>query len=385
MLRVDQTGTMTRIETAPDAAAAVIAGQRIELLDRARVYACGITPYDVTHLGHAATFVWIDTLGRVLRLLGVQPEVCRNVTDVDDVLDAAAGRAGTAYDEFAAIQQFGFDRDMAAIGVRSPEHEPRAHRYVAHVIRLASGLLDTGAAYQRAGGVYFRGAGVAEAAGLDRAAARQLSGEFGGRPDDPAKDDPLDVAVWQAGEPGHPAWDSPWGAGRPGWHAECVAMALSVFGPAMDVHAGGAELRFPHHAYHAAMAEAFTGVRPYARAWFHTGVVTIDGAKMAKSAGNLVLLDGLLAAHPAGAVRLMILDRPWAQGWDYRPALLAAATARLETLYRAAARNVPDDPAAVDELRRLLATDLNVPAALDLAAEAGGATARTLAGVLGLT
>jgi len=385
MPRVDQTGYMTRIETAPAGHGAVIAGQRIELLDRARVYACGITPYDVTHLGHAATFVWIDTLGRVLRLLGVQPEVCRNVTDVDDVLDAAAGRAGTAYDEFAAVQQFGFDRDMAAIGVRSPEHEPRAHRYVAHVIRLASGLLDTGAAYQRAGGVYFRGAGVAERAGLDRAAARQLAGEFGGRPDDPAKDDPLDVAVWQAGEPGHPAWDSPWGPGRPGWHAECVAMALSVFGPAMDVHAGGAELRFPHHAYHAAMAEAFTGVRPYARAWFHTGVVTIDGAKMAKSAGNLVLLDDLLAAHPAGAVRLMILDRPWARGWDYRPDLLAAATARLETLYQAAARNVPDDPAAVDELRGLLATDLNVPAALDLAAEAGGTTARTLASVLGLT
>ena len=380
-----QTESMTRIETAPAGHGAVIAGQRIELLDRARVYACGITPYDVTHLGHAATFVWIDTLGRVLRLLGVQPEVCRNVTDVDDVLDAAAGRAGTAYDEFAAVQQFGFDRDMAAIGVRSPEHEPRAHRYVAHVIRLASGLLDTGAAYQRAGGVYFRGAGVAERAGLDRAAARHLAGEFGGRPDDPAKDDPLDVAVWQAGEPGHPAWDSPWGPGRPGWHAECVAMALSVFGPAMDVHAGGAELRFPHHAYHAAMAEAFTGVRPYARAWFHTGVVTIDGAKMAKSAGNLVLLDDLLAAHPAGAVRLMILDRPWARGWDYRPDLLAAATARLETLYQAAARNVPDDPAAVGELRRLHATDLNVPAALDLAAEAGGATARTLASVLGLT
>ena len=380
-----QTESMTRIETAPAGHGAVIAGQRIELLDRARVYACGITPYDVTHLGHAATFVWIDTLGRVLRLLGVQPEVCRNVTDVDDVLDAAAGRAGTAYDEFAAVQQFGFDRDMAAIGVRSPEHEPRAHRYVAHVIRLASGLLDVGAAYRRVAGIYFRGARVAERAGLDRATARQLAGEFGGRPDDPAKDDPLDVAVWQAGEPGHPAWDSPWGPGRPGWHAECVAMALSVFGPAMDVHAGGAELRFPHHAYHAAMAEAFTGVRPYARAWFHTGVVTIDGAKMAKSAGNLVLLDDLLAAHPAGAVRLMILDRPWARGWDYRPDLLAAATARLETLYQAAARNVPDDPAAVDELRGLLATDLNVPAALDLAAEAGGATARTLASVLGLT
>ena len=373
------------IDTANGAAWAVIAGQRVELLDRARVYACGITPYDVTHLGHAATFVWIDTLGRVLRLLGVQPEVCRNVTDVDDVLDVAAGRAGADYDEFAAIQQFGFDRDMAAIGVRSPEHEPRAHRYVAHVIRLAAGLIEAGAAYQRGGGVYFPGAGVAERAGLDRAAALALSGEFGGRPDDPAKDDPLDVAVWQVAEPGHPAWDSPWGPGRPGWHAECVAMAMSVFGPAVDVHAGGAELRFPHHAYHAAMAESFTGVHPYARAWFHTGVVTIGGAKMAKSAGNLVLLSDLLKEHPAGAVRLMILDRPWAQGWDYRPELLEPAAARLESLYRAAARQVPDDPAAVAELRRLLATDLNVPAALDMAAEAGGAAARTLASVLGLT
>jgi cysteinyl-tRNA synthetase len=153
----------------------------------------------------------------------------------------------------------------------------------------------------------------------------------------------------------------------------------------MDVHAGGAELRFPHHAYHAAMAEAFTGVRPYARAWFHTGVVTIDGAKMAKSAGNLVLLDDLLAAHPAGAVRLMILDRPWAQGWDYQPALLDAASVRLESLYRAAARNVPGGEAALGELRQLLANDLDVPAALDLATEAGGAAARTLASVLGLT
>src|SRR5262249_50754996 len=162
-----------------------------------------------------------------------------------------------------------------------------------------SGLLATGAAYQRAGGVYFRGAGVAERAGLDRPAARHLSGEFGGRPGGPAQGDPLDVAGWQGGAAGPPARGAPGGPGRPGgppgWHAECVAMALSVFGPAMDVHAGGAELRFPHHAYHAAMAEAFTGVRPYARAWFHTGVVTIDGAKMAKSAGNLVLLDDLLA------------------------------------------------------------------------------------------
>ena len=376
---------MTGIHTVGGAPAAVIAGQRVELLDRARVYACGITPYDVTHLGHAAAFAWVDTLGRTLRFLGVEPEVCRNVTDVDDVLDAAASRAGAAYDTFAAIQQFQFERDMAALNVRAPEHEPRAHRYVEQVIRLASGLLDAGAAYARGGSVYFRGGDVADRAQLERAEAIQLSGEYAGRPDDPAKDDPLDTAIWQASEAGHPAWDSPWGPGRPGWHAECAAMAMSVFGPAVDVHAGGADLRFPHHAYHAAMAEAFTGVRPYARAWLHAGTVTIAGAKMAKSAGNLVLLEELLAGHPAAAVRLMILDRPWAESWDYQPGLLDAAAARLESLYRAAGRTAASDPAAVDEMRRLLATELDVPAALDLAIGTGGGPARTLASVLGLS
>ena len=378
------TGIMTRIH-AVAAPAVVLAGVRLELLDRARVYACGITPYDVTHLGHAATFTWVDTLVRTLRFLGVEPEVCRNVTDVDDVLDAAAGRAGAAYDTFAAIQQFQFDRDMAALNVRSPDHEPRAHRYVEQVMRLAAGLVDTGAAYARDGSVFLRGGDVASRAGLDRVAALRLSREFAGRPEDPAKVDPLDVAVWQASEPGHPAWDSPWGPGRPGWHAECAAMAMSVFGPAVDVHAGGADLRYPHHAYHAAMAEAFTGVRPYARAWLHVGTVTIDGAKMAKSAGNLVLLDELLAGHPAAAVRLMILDRPWAESWDYHPGLLAAAQARLDSLYRAAARTGSAEPAALAELARLLALDLDVPAALDVAIDSGGGPARTLAAILGLT
>jgi L-cysteine:1D-myo-inositol 2-amino-2-deoxy-alpha-D-glucopyranoside ligase len=382
---VIHTGSMTTTHAAAGQVRAVIAGQRVELLDRARIYACGITPYAVTHLGHAATSVWVDTLARVLHFLGVRPEVCRNVTDVDDVLDAAARMAHAPYDAFAAIQQFQFDRDMAVLHVRSPDHEPRAHRYVEQVIRLAAGLIGVGAAYSREGSVYFRGSGVAGRAGLDHAEALRLSGEYGGRPDDPAKDDPLDVAVWQSGEPGHPAWESPWGPGRPGWHAECAAMAMSVFGPAVDIHAGGADLRFPHHAYHAAMAEAFTGVRPYARAWLHAGTVTVDGAKMAKSAGNLVLVEDLLATHPAMVVRLLILDRAWADSWDFRPDLLDGAAKRLEGLYRAAGRAPAGaDQAAGQELRRLLADNLDVPAALDHAIEAGAA-ARTLSAILGLT
>ncbi len=385
---VPDTRSMTTLHAATSASARVaeptIAGHRLPMLDRARIYACGITPYDVTHLGHAATFVWIDMLSRVLRFLGVEPEICRNITDVDDVLDAAALRAGAPYDAFAAIQQFHFERDMAALGVRAPQHEPRAHRYVEHVIRLAAGLLSAGTAYQRRGSVYFRGQAAIGTAGLDRAEGMRLSAEYGGRPDDPGKDDPLDVAVWQASEPDHPAWESPWGAGRPGWHAECAAMALSVFGVGVDVHAGGKDLRFPHHAYHAAMAESFTGVRPYARGWLHAGTVTLQGRKMAKSAGNLVLLDDLLAGYPAAAVRLMILDRPWADDWDYLPSLLDAAAARLESLYRAAGRTSSGSQGAVTEIGRLLAADLNVPAAIDLAIDAGGAPARVLATTIGL-
>ncbi len=376
--------TQPGADLAEMAAALTLGGRRVAILDRARIYACGITPYDVTHLGHAATFVWVDTLARTLRLLRVEPEICRNITDVDDVLDEAAHRAEEPYDSFAAVQQYYFDRDMAALNVQAVRHEPRAHRYTGQVIRLAAGLLATDAAYLRHGSVYFRGEPAVRRAGLDRDTALRLAAEYGGRPDDAAKDDPLDVAVWQADEPGHPAWDSLWGRGRPGWHAECAAMALSVFGAAVDVHAGGADLRFPHHAYHAAMAEAFTGVRPYARAWLHADTVRIGGTKMAKSAGNLVLVRDLVDDHPGAAVRLMILDRPWDQDWEYSPAVLDRATRRLEALYQAAGRP-PMASAAVPEIGRLLATDLNVTAAIDVGIDEGGAAARSVAAALGLS
>jgi cysteinyl-tRNA synthetase len=157
-----------------------------------------------------------------------------------------------------------------------------------------------------------------------------------------------------------------------------------VFGTGVDVHAGGADLRFPHHAYHAAMAEAFTGVRPYARAWLHAGTVRIGGAKMAKSTGNLVLVRDLVDDHPAAAVRLMILDRPWGQDWEYSPAVLDRAARRLEALYQGAGRPLTAS-AAVPEIGRLLATDLNVTAAIDVGIEEGGAAARSVAAALGLS
>ncbi len=367
-----------------------IGGNHLAVLDRARVYCCGITPYDVTHLGHAATFVWVDVLTRVLGSIGATVQVCRNVTDVDDVLFAAAERSGSAYDAFASVQQFRFDQDMTFLGVREPQFAPRARRNVGQVIRMAAALLETGAAYLRDGTVYFRGARTADDAGLRRDEAVALAAEYGARLDDPAKDDPLDVAVWRRSADGEPGWPSPWGTGRPGWHAECAAMSLSVLGPAVDVLCGGADLRYPHHAYQAAMAQAVTGVRPFARAVFEVGVVSLDGKKMAKSTGNLVLVSDVLAEHPAAALRLCLIDRPWALGWDYSAAELDAATARLERLYRAAGRNAgtavqdASQAAAAAAIGAALCGDLDVPAALAIAEEAGGAAARGLIATLGL-
>ena len=363
-------------------------GVTLPLVGRARVYACGITPYDVTHVGHAAAFVWIDTLARVLREGGAEVIICRNVTDVDDVLLAAADRAGSPYDRFAAIQQFYFDRDMAALGVGQPALQPRAHAYIGQMISLAAGLLDRGAAYERDGQVYFRGAAAAHEAVPDRELALRLATENGDDPADPAKDYPFGVAVWRTSKSGEPGWASPWGTGRPGWHAECAAMALHAFGPAVDVQAGGGDLRFPHHAYQAALAESFTGVTPFSRAQLNAGVVQVSGAKMAKSAGNLVLVSELLKEHSAAAVRLLILDRRWEQDWDFSRAALDEAAARLERLHTAAGRRVGadggDGSAAVAAIRAALADDLDVPAALRIAEEEGGQAARSLGTLLGL-
>ncbi len=365
-----------------------LGGTPLPLPGRARVYACGITPYDVTHLGHAATFVWVDTLGRVLRSAGTEVITCRNVTDVDDVLLAAASRAGSPYDRYAAIQQFYFDRDMAALGVAEPTLQPRAHAFIGQVIALATGLLARGDAYERDGSIYFSGAETASASGLDPETALRLAAEYGDRPDDPAKNDPLDVVIWQAAGQGESpveivAWPSPWGPGRPGWHAECAAMALHAFGPAIDVQAGGADLRFPHHAYQAALAERLTGVKPFARARLNVGVVTVHGAKMAKSTGNLVMISDLVAQYSAAAVRLLILARFWGESWEYDPASLDLAARRLEVLQIAAGR--PESSAvAVAAVRAALADDLNVPSAVDIAEEAGGQAARVLGSLLGL-
>ena len=269
-----------------------------------------------------------------LRLTGTTVEVCRNVTDIDDHLLVQARRDGVAWRSLAIQETYRFERDMAALGVVRPSFEPRSRDYVEEVIALALELVDLDQAYVRNGSVYFRGAEVAVGSGLSRERATELAREHGGHPDDPDKDDPLDAALWQRSVGDEPAWPSPWGPGRPGWHAECTAMALSTFGPTVDLHVGGADLAFPHHAYEAAQAEAYTGVRPFARAWLHVGSVLVDGAKMAKSTGNLVYVHDVLDRYPPGALRLLILSRQWAEPWEFTEGDLDRAAGELEQLWR---------------------------------------------------
>jgi L-cysteine:1D-myo-inositol 2-amino-2-deoxy-alpha-D-glucopyranoside ligase len=359
-----------------------LAGAPLPVLGTARIYTCGITPYDVTHLGHAATFVWADVLTSVLAAAGAEVVSTRNVTDVDDVLTRAAESRGRHYDEFALNQEFLFERDMQALRVHRPTVAPRARHHVGSVQQLAAALLVAGAAYERDGAVYFRGAGVAERAGLERDRALELAAAFGDDPTDPRKDDPFDVPVWRPSGEADPAWPSPWGWGRPGWHAECAAMAAATLGLAVDVLVGGEDLAFPHHAYQAAMVEAAAGVTPFARRRLHVGAVRREGAKLAKSTGNLILVADLLESHAPSAVRLLLLDRPWPAAWDVDLRQLDDAAARLERLYAAAAR--ANGERGREAVLGALLDDLDVPRALAVAEEEGGAAARLLLRVLSL-
>jgi cysteinyl-tRNA synthetase len=254
---------------------------------------------------------------------------------------------------------------------------------VPQVRQLAAALLAAGAAYERDGTVFFRGGGVPARAGLDRERALTLSDRYGDRPDDPARDDPFDVPLWQPSGEQDPAWPSPWGWGRPGWHAECAAMALASLGTSVDVLAGGTDLTFPHHAYQSAMAEAASGVTPFARCEMHVGAVSLGGVKMAKSTGNLVLIADLLREWSPAAIRLMTLDRAWHRDWNYTPDLLDDAAAVLDRLYAAAARPARS-PSGREAMTGALFDDLDVPRARAIAEEEGGEVTRLFVRLLAL-
>ncbi|MDV8023247.1 cysteine--1-D-myo-inosityl 2-amino-2-deoxy-alpha-D-glucopyranoside ligase [Rhodococcus sp. IEGM 1330] len=357
----------------------------------ARMYVCGITPYDATHLGHAATYLTFDLIYRLWLDAGTDVHYVQNVTDVDDPLFERADRDGEDWRDLGAREIELFRADMEALRVLPPRDYIGAVESVDEVVELVEKLVASGAAYgvddAEYPDVYFRADATEQfgyESGYDRATMNTFFAERGGDPDRVGKRDPLDALLWRAVRPGEPSWPSPWGPGRPGWHIECAAIALNRIGTGFDIQGGGSDLIFPHHEFSAAHAEAATGDPRFARHYVHTGMIGLDGEKMSKSRGNLVFVSTLRAENvdPA-AVRLGLLaghyrqDRPWSDE------VLERAHTRLALWRRAAAvQSAASADEVINRLRQHLADDLDTPKALDaldawasFAVERGGSDA----------
>ena len=276
---------------------------------RVSLYVCGITPYDTTHLGHAFTYTVADVLVRYLESQGLRVRYVQNVTDIDDDILRKAREVGEDWRTLGNRWTAHFIRDMQALNVRPPDEYPRATDVVPEIVTAVRALMARGLAYESGGSVYFHVDAWPEFGQLSHLARAEMlpvANERGNRPDDPNKRDPLDFVLWQAQAPGEPAWESPWGPGRPGWHIECSVMSTHFLGKAIDLHGGGEDLVFPHHECEIAQAEPVTGHKPFVRVWLHTAMVEHEGAKMSKSLGNLVMVSDLLRRWPADTLRLYL-------------------------------------------------------------------------------
>lgn len=356
------------------------------------LYVCGITPYDSGHLGHAFTFVHFDVLVRALRWLGRDVRYVQNVTDIDDSILRRARELGVDWKQLGDEELDRHLAQMDALNLERPTRLVRATSVIADIHSMVGDLVARQHAYEADGSVFFRLASAPNFGELSKLGREQMLAIAGDQDDadldDPRKEDPLDVALWKrwSGDADEPQWPSPWGPGRPGWTIECAAINHRYCGPQVDMHGGGADLVFPHHEVEIALVESATGRRPFVRTWLHTGMVQHEGAKMAKSLGNLVQVDDLLSRHPAGAVRLYLLSNHYRADWEFSEADLARAAERSARLL--AAMGEPDrdgDAQAIEaDFRAALEDDLDVPRALDALDRASGATARRLADVLGL-
>jgi L-cysteine:1D-myo-inositol 2-amino-2-deoxy-alpha-D-glucopyranoside ligase len=341
-------------------------------LSLANLYVCGITPYDATHIGHAATYLAYDTLIRSWLDAGYDVSYVQNVTDVDDPLLERATATGVDWRELAASQVELFRGDMESLGVIPPDHYVGVTELIAPVADAVARLLDVGVAYRVDEDVYFDSAAAAAASpwylgqesGLDRQTMLTLSAERGGDPERPGKRDPLDPTLWRAAREGEPSWDSPVGRGRPGWHIECSVIAQEFLDVPLTVAGGGRDLIFPHHEFTSGHTAALTG-HAQALLTSHTGLVGYRGEKMSKSLGNLVLVSRLTAAGADGrAIRLAVLAHHYRSDWEWTDAVLATAAERLASWTAWASTAQPGDGTLLAELRSLIPAELDTPAAL---------------------
>ncbi len=339
-----------------------------------KIYTCGITPYDATHLGHAATYLTYDVLQRRLRDLGHETRCVRNVTDVDDDLLRKSRELDVHYLDLAATETARFDDDMVALEMLPSWSEPRATSAIADIRGFIAMVLDRGHAYESNGAVYFDVSSFerfGELSGYDRETMIELAAERGGNPTDTKKRDPLDFVLWQPSAPGEPAWETLWGAGRPGWHIECSALAMRELDTTIDLHGGGSDLIFPHHECERAQSEAATGDL-FVRHWMHQAMVRMDGEKMSKSLGNLVFVSELRKEYDTRAIRLGVLSNHYRTEWEWHDQLMPNAATMLERWL--ASTGGTSGEAVLNEVRAALDDDLATPRAvkaIDGAARAG--------------
>jgi cysteinyl-tRNA synthetase len=271
------------------------------------LYACGITVYDLCHVGHARMMVAFDVIRRHLRASGFDVTFVRNVTDVDDKIIRKANAEGRTAAEVSRFYTEQMNQDMRALGVQVADHEPLATEHIAEVIDIARRLVDKGLAYPSAGDVYYAVGEFPTYGALSGQSTDDL--KSGARIEvDEQKRSPLDFALWKGAKPGEPSWESPWGLGRPGWHIECSAMAHRYLGEPFDIHGGGTDLIFPHHENEIAQSEGAFGVGQFARHWLHSGMVNFGGEKMSKSLGNVVNIRKVGEAHDLEALRLLLIS-----------------------------------------------------------------------------
>jgi L-cysteine:1D-myo-inositol 2-amino-2-deoxy-alpha-D-glucopyranoside ligase len=354
-LRLHDTASGELREAAPDATA--------------RMYVCGITPYDATHLGHAATYLAFDLIQRVWRDAGRAVHYVQNVTDVDDPLLERAAHTGENWMSLAEREIQLFREDMAALRVLPPDEFIGAVEAIPEITDAIDRLLAAGNAYHVESDIYFpiaAASGFGGESNYDRPTMLALFGERGGDPQRPGKRDPLDSLLWRDRRPGEPYWHTDLGEGRPGWHVECSVIALNRLGMTFDVQGGGSDLIFPHHEHSAAYAEVLTGTAPFARNYVHAGMIGLDGEKMSKSRGNLVLVSKLRGAGvDPMAIRLALLDGHYRADREWTGGRLPAAEVRLAR-WRTAV-SMPGGPPAqplLAAVREALGNDLDTVAAL---------------------
>lgn len=345
----------------------------VEVVDDClRMYVCGITPYDATHLGHAATYLAFDVLQRVIRDAGHQVRYVQNVTDIDDPLLERATRDGVDWRQLAEEQIELFRADMTALRIIAPDAYVGAVESMDGVSEAVSGLLGSGYAYRVDDlpypDVYFDLAQMPDfgyISHLSEPDMLALFAERGGDPERAGKRHQLDPLLWRMARPGEPCWSSVLGDGRPGWHIECAVIARQHLGGQIQIQGGGTDLAFPHHECSAAHAEALAGAHPFAASYLHTGMLGYDGQKMSKSLGNLVFVSKLLSdGHDPMAIRLALLDGHYRADREWTADALARAHMRLAAYRAAADRQGMSAEAVIYDLRAVLAADLDTPAAL---------------------